>query len=359
MTLKTLKSTLLILLMLMSIPLAHAQENVNFQERLRNIGAFLATFVDLDNSTNYLADSIIQNNCKKRDLFALHDQKDTIGNAMLDNYRTLTETQLEDLKQRYALTDSELTFIRNIELDDKDLSVTVIQRANRDYVDDIRDELDNWLERYADRRGLKGEYANCPKAWDSVVQKWQSLSETLNEISTNWQLLKTQFSQTSQELLNTPGGFVTNTARTIEEGAVSSYKQTRQNIEREANELLRRNARDNLDEEEAYEKTVKETLGKVTSRQPLSRILDEETNLVEVVRILREQEQVASSQEAQAIDSAAAITTHSFTDNATFVLWNNLLELNETLDETNTTMGADEVGLDSVAREIRGRQCRV
>lgn len=356
---KTFKNTLLIALILMMMTsVVYAQRDTEANNRLRNVSSFLATFVDPDNSTNYLADVVTTNQCKKRDLFLLHDLKDTTADRMLDNYKTITNAELEDLKVEYALIDAELIYVRNmLDLDTDQLRSLVLNRANRNYTSLVRQEFDVWLQRYQSRLGEDGEYENCANSWQPVKEKWIGLSDSIEQIKTEWGDLKGTFKR--DEDREPTGNIFENSFNTIRDGAVDSYTQTRDNFRNKVAEVRDDLAAISLSKEDDYQRAVEFELSLQGNRQSLASILEEEDNLTEIPGILRQLDVEADIRQIEAMDDTVIELTAGFTDNLTVVLWDEVLKLNETIADTNTLMSRDQSGVTAIAELVASKQCRL
>lgn len=357
------------LILVMTTPVALAQRNPEANNRLRNVSSFLATFIDPDNSTSYLDDVITLPQCKRRDLFLLHDLKDSIGDQMLDNFRTITNAELEELKTQYALLDSELTFVRNMTSMDTDmLYQVVINKAKRNYLIPVRNEFDVWVERYESRLGEDGEYENCYNSWQSVKEKWIGLSEDIESIKTEWKSLKDTFKREEgtsffRGLGNSLRDGVVNSAsnsyRTVRDGAIDSYLETRDNFRAEVAELRDDLAAIRLSKEDDYQRAVEFEQSLQGDRESLANILEEEDSLTAIPGILREIDTNAEIQQVEAMDNLVIELTTGFTDNLTVVLWDEVLKLNETITDTNTLLSEEGTGLRDIAKQVADNQCRL
>jgi hypothetical protein len=342
----------------MTAPAAYAQRNPEANNRLRNVGSFIATFVDPDNSTNYLNDVITFNQCKKRDLFLLHDLKDATADQMLDNYRTITNSELEDLKTEYALLHSELTYVRNMtDLQGDQLHTVVLNKSNRNYTARVREQLEFWDARYESRLGDEGEYNNCNNSWQSVKEKWIGLSDSIEQIKGEWGGFKEVFKR--DEDRERTGNIFTNSFNTIREGAVDSYEQTRDNFRAEVAELRDDLAAISISKEEDYQRAVEFHMSLQGDRDSLANVLEEEDNLTQIPGILRQLDIEADVRQIEAMDDTVIELTAGFTDDLTVVLWDEVLKLNETIQDTNTLMSQEQSGVTAVARSIAARQCRL
>lgn len=341
---------------LMVAPATYAQD-ADSTNRLRNINSFLATFIDPDNSANYLADSLQTNQCKKRDLFALHDQKDALGSLMLDEFRTLTNAELDEIKEQYALVDSELIFVRNADLEDEELLILVRNSAQSDYRSQVAEEFEFWLEKYADQLGPQGEYNTCRSSWYVVVEKWRSLSENIQDIRNEWTALRDQFNQTASEMLNTPGNLYNNTRDTIREGIDSSIQETRDNFNQAVDDIRDGLAQDSLDEEGAYLRAVDEDLSSLGDPENLATVLETEDNLTEIPSLLRQLDVEQEQNKAIAIESAVIEVNTGFTDAVSVVLWDEVLKMNETLQASNKLLETEQSGAVDLAKSIADLQC--
>lgn len=351
------KAIIIVLTLLIAIPVATAAEP-EANNRLRNVSSFLATFVDPDNTYLYLDDVVTFNQCKKRDLFLLHDLKDGIGDQMLDNYRTITNAELEDLKAEYALIHSELAFVRNMtSMDTDQLQSLVLNKANRNYVPLVRQEFSIWVERYSSRLGEDGEYENCYNSWQSVKEKWISLSDSIESIKTEWGSFKEVFKR--DEDRERVGNIFQNSFNTIRDGAVDSYTQTRDNFRSEVSELRDNLSAISLSKADDYEQAVEFHLSLEGNRQSLANILETEDSLTEIPGILRQLDVEADIRQIEAMDDTVIELTTGFTDDLTVVLWDEVLKLNETITDTNTLMSEEQTGVTDIARLVASKQCRL
>ncbi len=343
-----------LIVLLMAGTVAAQDDGISAGQKIDNIGDFLATFFDIDNSLAYMADTFIQNQCKKRDVFTLHDQKDSIGDYMLANFRTLSQPDIELQKRQYTLYTAELIFVRNLmNLDNEELSAKVLSSDRiGGYENDVRGELEGWFEKYK-----REDYMTCDNSWSIVVQKVENIKETAGEIKTNAEALKEQFLRTGQEMLDTPGNFAENASENIIGGLEDSFNETWGNLQDEANRLSQELAGEDIDRRHGYEIAAESQLANVRNRQSLAQVLESERSLREIPQILREQEDSYQIDRQQAIQDTVIQAQVTFTDDATFILWNDVLQLNARIERANQIAGNDNDGVAVTAGKIEDNQC--
>lgn len=331
--------------------------------KLESFGQFLSTFFDADHSLLYLADSFEPNQCRRRDLFAIHNAKDAISDTFLDNLRTLETNEIEQLKAEYVLLTAELVYIRNIdrhdtqaELDNAVLRESIIRIRLSNYVDQVRAALPTFQTKYEDR---VEEYAHCPGSWGEVADNARNLIETANQLGQSAEALGRQFLATSEELINTPEGFLRNTSETLANGISNSFTQTAENFDEVATAFANRLSQIELEAEEDYLADAEAELSSARRDRSLAEILEEEDNLTRIPEILREQEAQYELDRESALRSAQSEITYTFTDDATFILWNDVLQLNTNLTNANNIIGNDSTGLTRFAEIVADRQCRL
>lgn len=351
---KILVTTLLISMLIGTT--AYAQNSP--AEKIRSVGNFFTAFFDLDNSTNYLRDTFVQNQCRKRDLFALHAQKDALADTLIDDFADLNSDQIDNIKEQYAILTGELTYVRNIgEKDEEELRTLVISKIRpriSNYREEIISKVSTWHEKYDERAK---EYIECRNSWQEVKDQVKSIKQNTKEIGGSWQEFKKQFNKTGEELLRTPSATYENTRDAIVDGAIESFEETVGNFDREAGELIDLVSRDEVDIAATYQEVVYEELSKIEQQQSLAEILEKERQLTVIPEILRkQQDQFEVSQEA-ALDYAEARIEQSHSDNAAYILWNDILQLNYNIQTGNELMSNDQDGIIELAEGVGNRQC--
>jgi gas vesicle protein len=327
-------------------------------EKIRSIGNFFTAFFDLDNTTNYLRDTFVQNQCRKRDLFALYAQKDALADTLVDEYKNLTNDQIDDIKTQYAVLTGELRYVRNIgDKTEEELEQAVLSGIRpriSNYTQDIREQIPLWHAKYSDRFE---EYIECRSSWQVVKDQVDSIKENAKQIGTDWGNFKDQFNQTGEALLDTPGGLYRNTRDAVVDGAKDSFNQTIDNIDSEAERFIADFSRDEVDPESAYDEIITEELDSIQAQQNLAQILESERSLTAIPTILRQQQERFEIDQDAALEYAQTRIEQSHSDSAAYVLWNDILQLNYNLQRGNQLMSNDQDGIIILAETTGDRQC--
>jgi hypothetical protein len=326
-------------------------------EKIRGVGNFFTSFFDLDNSVNYLRDTFVQNQCRKRDLFAIHAQKDAIADAMLDNYKTLSDSNIDDLKKEYSVLTGELTYVRNIgQKSQQELLAIVISKIRpriSNYKKDITAAIPEWNEKYDSRAK---EYLECRNSWQEVKDQVENIKANSREIGENWSSFKEQFNKTGQELLDTPGNTYENVSGAVE-SIPDSFNQTIENFRDEKNRIIDDLSREEIDPTAAFKNVVNEELSRIDRQQNLAEILEREQSLTVIPGILRQQQEQFNLDQEAALDYAETRLEQSYSDGAAYVLWNDILQLNYNIKQSNELMSNEQDGLINSIQAFGSRQC--
>lgn len=350
--------------LLASGPTLHAQssESSELQVRpFRNIGVFFRTFVDTDSNIRYLTDDLLlSNQCKKRDIFAIHATKDEISERIIKDYTTLDGDTLAQLKKRYALLTSELKYVRNLDLlseeqgQDK-LDRKVLEHANKDYLADITAELETWHIKYTDSLD---RYADCPNSWTQVKDKVETVKTRATEISTAYTKLKKTLRELKDTVADTPAAFYNNTTDTIGDGLKSSWKKTLSNTQEFGRGIRTELERSKLSPDRETFNAIRTAGEQNASAQSLDNLISRESNLIEITNTLRSQQSTADFEQELELLRAGFTVSNNYNDQANTSLFITMYNANAVLTETNTTFAAESQGIVDLAKSIHQKQCR-
>jgi len=341
---------------------AFAEEPSNYQ-KIKNLGQFFRTFIDLDNSLNSWIDEAMRTNtCKKRDITSLQSQKDTISDLMLEQYKTLSEEDMRRYKFDYALLDSEITFLRSSNKDRSQLIDKVQKKASKLVKGRILEEIDAWYEKYSEQLMIGGEYDTCPTPWKEVSENWKSLSENLNTIIVEAQAFKNQAKSTWKGFKSIPKGAYNSIRSGVEDSIANSISATQENIQENlidvVNTAVYQASRQAVSTNNYMDALVSEYEA-ANTRQDVATAIETETNLAALTAILSQSDfQVEQNQERVIQDNSIEYLTR-YQDSINLALWGKNLEINTALRTTNTLLNNEPDGLVELFGNVASKQCRL
>ncbi len=337
--------------------------NLAFAQEVRpshTLTTYFKTFIDVDSNIRYLTDDLlITNQCKKRDIFAIHARNDQISKELIENYTTLDEDALNQLKLEYATLNLELKFLRKInQLTEEDgeqqLEEYLIDNAKRDYKQLAENQFPVFLAKYSESIN---EYQNCRGSWLALADKVKNIQNNAANIKNEWKNLKQTLKDLKNSVVDTPSGFYENTlSENLAGGIKNSATTSWNNLEREALEISSTLERLNLSPENATSQVLRSLSGQ--RQLSVGEIIASETDLISIVETVRNQEATADlTNELQNLQAELSIS-NNYNDNANFALLSSLLIANNAIVETSNTFKAEDKGLNDQAREIYRMQCR-
>lgn len=347
-------------------------ENVKSEEErvrvFRNLGQFFATFFDPDAIFRFTADDIfIRNQCLRRDVFALQTLKNQISDNLIENYTTITESELEIQKLLYATYTAELVFLRNLDLlknDDDEFEVTpdrvsrlrnrVLNRSpNRSRLI-VEESFDFWIETYSPRLI---QYQTCENSWTRVVRRTENIVEQAQRISEESRNLKDAIVGLGEEVVNTPGALGRNSYSTVRDSVVTSFQETRDNFRsgindfREELNVFKLDTRDQLDE---FRETQQALLG---SGQDLGQILLQNSSLVALPGAVSQMVSERQSRDEFLRSQIEQSITAEFSDTSVLIFIQDLIDVNDHLVGINSLLTKENDGVITLANRINERQC--
>jgi len=357
-------------------------EGIGYRQKLKNITSFLNSFIDLDSSFNYLADSLNGNPCIQRDSMVLHAQKDELSNRMLSEYRALSQEELDSLKRQYSILNSELTFVRAGKKTRTKRRNKVLDKAKEDVLESIRSTyLAEWEEKYAEQldrepgddippaepsseegtaenldeveeEDLRGEYSTCPNAWTEVAETAKGLQEKLDKIGEERRALSSQLNSTVNAAIATPGNLYA-AGREAFNNSVDSVWGSIQESYSNAVETL---ARNNINQDDYLEDVEAEYRAR-DNRSELATVLENTSSLSEIPSILSQSDAENQERQRAAVEDISLPYIARYHDSLVLSLYYTNQEINTSLEETNSLFTPEDTGLTDILKEIASRQC--
>jgi hypothetical protein len=335
--------------------------------KLKNISVFFATMFDLDNSFMFLKDDMFSGNqCLRADLLGLHRAKDQVSDYILDNYRTLTEAELEVQKQLYAQLNGELIFLRNTnqllneEKTEYDLSEDSVNAFKRVVEKKIPDSFATslplyfniWMQNYTESFT---RYLECPNSWQVVVDRVESIKTIADGVSNSGQAFSEAFTGLGETIADTPGAFWDNSIDTIGSSLLDSYNATRANFNTAIEDInqefdqLKNDRREFIESYREINQLRFEDLsgGRVAG-----------TGLIDISQSTLDSINRANQNAVTASTSTQIMVESVFNDTSNILILDNLIDLNANLEAINQTFTADGTGLHTLTEEVSTLQCR-
>lgn len=367
--------SLLILLLLpvnsiTNVVYAETIENTD-EERVRifrNLAQFFATFFDPDGLFRFTADDIfIKNQCLRRDVFALQAAKNQVSDYLIENYTTITESELETMKLLYATYTSELFFLRNLDLlknDKNEFEVTdervsrlrnrVLDRSPARNSIIVNENFNNWMNSYSPRFQ---QYENCDNSWSSVIRRAEAIKQRAQDIKESSQNLKDAIVGVGQEAWATPTALARNSYRTIRESVTTSYSETRSNFRSTINDFREELEVFKLDTRQRIAQLSEDQAVLIGRGQDLGQVLLENTSLValpsSIAQMTADQETRITLLKSQ-VEQAIAT---DFSSGSTLIFLPDLIDTNNDLIMTNRVLTRDNTGVIPLAKRVTERQC--
>lgn len=348
------------------------EEQLNSEEDrvriFRNLGQFFATFFDPDGLFRFTSDDIfIKNQCLRRDVFALQALKNQISDDLIENYTTITESQLEIQKLLYATYTSELIFLRNLDLlknDNGEFEVTdtrvsdlrnrVLSKSpNRNSLI-VEDTFNFWMQTYQPRFQ---QYQTCDNSWTRVNRRVDNIIEQSEQIAIQSSELADALVGLGTEIYRTPVAFGRNSYRNIRESVATSYHESRGNFQTGINDFREELQVFRLDIRQRTDQVIESQAGFLGSGQDLGQVLLENTSLTAlpgaISRMTTDQEtrlNFLRSQIEQSLDA-------DFRDASALIFLPNLIDTQDALIGVNAVLTKDNDGVITLANRINERQC--
>ncbi len=340
-------------------------ENIN--RKLKNLGAFFVTMFDVDNSFNFLKDDMFAGNqCVRVELLALHRAKDEVSDYILDNFRTLTDEELDLQKQLYSEINAELIFVRNLKKllnEDKteydtspdsvaNLKKIVEKKVPKSFKPSIPLFFEVWLQNYQEKFPT---YLDCPNSWKVVVDRVDSIIATAEQVSQSASNFSAAFEGLGETIAATPGAFLNNSIDTIGSSFLESYNATRANFNSaigKINTEFQRLETDRQEFIEAYQEINQARF------EDLNGVNGTSGGLINISQSTLNTINLASRNQVTSSSSTQTMLESVFNDSSNVLILDNLIDLNANLEAINQTFVVDGVGLHTLTEEVPKLQCQ-